>query len=178
MSDSLWYHGLQHTRLPCPSLCLRVCWNSCSLSWSKVIKSSHSLLIPSHPALNLSQHQGLFQWVGSSHQAAEVLELQLCPRSSSKRTIHTKVWVDLVFEDCFRKWESSENKDSKRNLNGFFNFLDNFSKYYLRWRPRLSELWFSCHNLPGSSVELNKTPLEIQDWNLSGAKGTVYSTVV
>ena len=89
-----------------------------------------------------------------------------------------KFVVDLVFEDCFRKWESSENKDSKRNLNGFFNFLDNFSKYYLRWRPRLSELWFSCHNLPGSSVELNKTPLEIQDWNLSGAKGTVYSAYI
>ena len=32
---------------------------------------------PSHPALNLSQHQGLFQWVGSSHQMAKVLELQL-----------------------------------------------------------------------------------------------------
>ena len=64
------------------------------------------------------------------------------------------------------------------NLNGFFNFLNSFSKYYLRWKQRLSELWFSCHSRPGSSVELKKTPLEIQDWNLSGAKGTVYSTVV
>ena len=43
---------------------------------------------------------------------------------------------------------------------------------------RDSELWFSCHNLPGSSVELNKTPLEIQDWNLSGAKGTGYSAYI
>ena len=33
MSDSLWPHGLQHTRLPCPSLPLRVCSNSCSLRW-------------------------------------------------------------------------------------------------------------------------------------------------
>ena len=32
---------------------------------------------PSSPAFNLSQHQGLFQWVGSSHQVAKVLELQL-----------------------------------------------------------------------------------------------------
>ena len=37
---------------------------------------------PSHPfsprpAFNLSHHQGLFQWVGSSHQVAKVLELQL-----------------------------------------------------------------------------------------------------
>ena len=29
------------------------------------------------PDLNLSQHQGLFQWVSSSHQVARVLELQL-----------------------------------------------------------------------------------------------------
>ena len=29
------------------------------------------------PVFNLSQHQGLFQWVGSLHQAAKVLELQL-----------------------------------------------------------------------------------------------------
>ena len=32
---------------------------------------------PSPPAFNLSQHQSLFQWVGSSHQVAKVLELQL-----------------------------------------------------------------------------------------------------
>ena len=33
MSDSLWPHGLQHARLPCPSLSPGVCSNSCSLSW-------------------------------------------------------------------------------------------------------------------------------------------------
>ena len=33
MSDSLWPHGLQHTRLPYPSLSPRVCSNSCPLSW-------------------------------------------------------------------------------------------------------------------------------------------------
>ena len=33
MSDSLWPHGLQHARLPCPSLFPRVCSNSCPLSW-------------------------------------------------------------------------------------------------------------------------------------------------
>ena len=37
---------------------------------------SHPLSSPSLPAFNLSQHQGLFQWVSSSHQVAKVLELQ------------------------------------------------------------------------------------------------------
>ena len=44
---------------------------------SEPIQPSHPLSSPSPPALNLSQHQGLFKWVGSLHQVAEVLELQL-----------------------------------------------------------------------------------------------------
>ena len=44
---------------------------------SDAIKPSHPLLSPSPPALNLSQHQDLFQWVNSSHQVAKVLEFQL-----------------------------------------------------------------------------------------------------
>ena len=41
------------------------------------IQQSHPLSSPSPPAINLSQHQGLFQWVSSSHQVAKVLEFQL-----------------------------------------------------------------------------------------------------
>ena len=33
VSDSLWPHGLQHARLPCPSPSPRVCSNSCPLTW-------------------------------------------------------------------------------------------------------------------------------------------------
>ena len=41
------------------------------------IQPSHPLSPASPPALNISQHQGLFQWLGSSHQVAKVSELQL-----------------------------------------------------------------------------------------------------
>ena len=41
------------------------------------IQPSHPLLSPSPPAFNLSKHQGLFQWVSSLHQVANVLEFQL-----------------------------------------------------------------------------------------------------
>ena len=44
---------------------------------SDTIQPSHPLSSPSPLALNLSQHQGLFQWVSSSNQMAQVLELQL-----------------------------------------------------------------------------------------------------
>ena len=44
---------------------------------SDAIHPSHPLSSPSPPALNLSQHQYLFQWVSFSHQVAKILELQL-----------------------------------------------------------------------------------------------------
>ena len=44
---------------------------------SDAIRPSHPLLSPSRPAPNLSQHQGLFQGVNSSHEVAKVLEFQL-----------------------------------------------------------------------------------------------------
>ena len=40
------------------------------------IHPSHPLSPPSPPALNLSPHQGLFQWVSSLHRVAKVLKLQ------------------------------------------------------------------------------------------------------
>ena len=43
---------------------------------SDAIQPSHSLSPPSLPAFYLSQHQGLFQWLGSSHQVTKVLNLQ------------------------------------------------------------------------------------------------------
>ena len=44
------------------------------MSIESVMPSNHLILCP--PALNLSQNQGLFQWVSSSHQVAKVLELK------------------------------------------------------------------------------------------------------
>ena len=41
------------------------------------IQPSNALSSPSPPAFNLSQHQGLFQEVSSSHQVAKILEFQL-----------------------------------------------------------------------------------------------------
>ena len=41
------------------------------------IQPPHPLSSPSPPAFNLSQHQGLFEWVSSLHQVAKGLEFQL-----------------------------------------------------------------------------------------------------
>ena len=44
---------------------------------SDAIQPSRPLSYPAPPTFSLSQHQGLFQWLSSSHQVAKVLELQL-----------------------------------------------------------------------------------------------------
>ena len=49
MSDSLWPHGLQHARLPCPSPSPRVCSNLCPLScWCHPTISSSVIPFSSH----------------------------------------------------------------------------------------------------------------------------------
>ena len=75
MSNSLRPRGLQHARPPCSSPTPGVYSNPCPLSrWC--LQPSYPLSSPS-PTLNLSQHQGLFKRVSSSHQVAKVLEFQL-----------------------------------------------------------------------------------------------------
>ena len=60
------------------------------------IQPSHALLSPSPPAPNLSQHQGLFKWVSSSHHVAKVLELQLSPSNEYSGLISFRMdWLDL-----------------------------------------------------------------------------------
>ena len=76
----------------CPTLCNPMNYSTPGLSvhhqlpeftqshvhWvGDAIQPSHPTSSPSPPALNLSQHQGLFKWVSSSHQVAKILELQL-----------------------------------------------------------------------------------------------------
>ena len=66
---------------------------------SDAIQSSHPLLSPFPPAFNLSQHQGLFKWVSSSHQVAKVLELNFSISHSNEfsRLISFGMdWLDLL----------------------------------------------------------------------------------
>ena len=69
------------------------------LHWiGDAIQPSHLLSSPS-PALNLTQHQGLFKWVSSSHQVAKVLEFQLQHQSFqwTFRTVSFRMdWMDLL----------------------------------------------------------------------------------
>ena len=91
VSDSLWPHGLQHARLPWPSPTPRACSDSCPLSrWCHPTISSS--VIPSPPACNLSQHQGLFtmsQFFASGGQSIGVSP------STSVLPMNIQVWCHL-----------------------------------------------------------------------------------
>ena len=62
------------------SLSFIISWSLLKLMYIELVMPPNHLVLycpPSPPVFNLSQHQGLFQWVSSSHQVAEVLEFQI-----------------------------------------------------------------------------------------------------
>ena len=108
-----------------PPGCSRLCCCSCSVSQScrtlcdpmncivpgfsvlpthvhwvgDAIQLSHPLSSPSPPALNLSQHQGLFQWLGSSHQVAKYwsFSFSMSPSNEYSGLISfRRDWFDLL----------------------------------------------------------------------------------
>ena len=71
------------------------------------IQSSHPLLSPSPPAFNLSQHQGLFKWVGSSHQVARYWSFSF---SASVLPVNIQDWFPLGWTG----WISLQSKGLSR----------------------------------------------------------------
>ena len=78
MSDSLQPHGLQHARSPSPHYLPGFAQVHVHCIGDAV---QPSLTPSSRSALDLSQHQGFFQWVVCLHQMTKILELQLQHRS-------------------------------------------------------------------------------------------------
>ena len=80
VSDSLLPLGLQHTRLPCPSLSIGVCLNSYTLNrWYH--PTITSFVIPFFSCPQSFPASGPIQWVDSLHQVTKVLEFQLLHQS-------------------------------------------------------------------------------------------------
>ena len=63
---------------------------------SDAFQPSHPLSTPSPPIFNLSQHQGLFKWVSSSHQVPKVLKFQLQHVEPSGPISFRIDWLDLL----------------------------------------------------------------------------------
>ena len=97
MSDSLWPHKPQHARPPYHQLPEHTQTHIHRVG--DAIQPSHSLLSPSPPALNLSQHRSLFQWVSSSHQVAKYWSFSFNISSSNEHPgliSFRMVWLDFL----------------------------------------------------------------------------------
>ena len=117
MSDSLWPHEPQLARPPFPSPTPGVYPNSC-LWVGDAIQPSHPLWSPSPPVLNLSQHQGLFKWVSSPHQMAQVLGVSA---SISVLPMNTQYWTPRSPRDCLKSSLSPQSKSTNSLL--FFVYV-------------------------------------------------------
>ena len=107
VSGSLWRHGLQHARLPCPSPTLGACQTH-DHQVGGAIQPSH-LTSPPPPAFNRSQHQSLFKWV-SSHQVATSIGVSA---SASILPMNIQVWFPLGWT----RWISLHSKGLTRVFN-------------------------------------------------------------
>ena len=86
-----------------------------SIHWvNDAIQPFHPLLPSSPPAFNLSQHQGLFQWVGSLHKVAKTwsFSFSISPSNEYSGLISFRIhWFDLLavhgdFKSLLRHYSS------------------------------------------------------------------------
>ena len=111
MSNSLWPHGLQHTRLHCPSISPRVCSNSCPLSWWYYLTISSSVTpfsfcLQSFPAVESFPRSWLSALGGQSVRASA---------SASVLPVNIQGW--------FLLWLTSLISLQSKGLSRFFSIL-------------------------------------------------------
>ena len=108
MPYSLWLHGLQTAKFPSPLPSPG--FTQTHVHWvSDAIQPSNPLLSPSPPDFSLSKHQGLFQWISSSHQVVKVLELQLQDQSFQCISRTDFLWDGLA-------WSPFSLRDSQESF--------------------------------------------------------------
>ena len=134
MSSSLQPHGLQHARLPCPSLSPIFCSSSCSLSWwchptNHLILCCPLLLVPS----SLSQHQGLFQGVSFSHSGGQSIGA-----SASVLVLNIKYWFPLGLNSLISLLS--------RGLPGVFSSTTIWKHQFFSAQPSLWSTFTSVHD--------------------------------
>ena len=101
------------------------------------IQPSHPMSSPFPPAPNPSQHQGLFQWVSSSHKVAEVLEFQLL---ASVFPMNTQDWSPLGLGLDFFYFVSGTKKKKKKAPIFWWELPSNFQIVEVQcWLPFISQ---------------------------------------
>ena len=104
---------------------------------SDAIQPSHPLSSPSPPVFSLSQHQGLFQWVSSSHQVAKLLAFQLQHHEASNEyseVISFRIdWLDLLAVQGTLK-SLLQHHSSKTSILGCSAFSPTLTSIHDYWK--------------------------------------------
>ena len=115
MSNSLWPHGLQHTRLPCPSPTPGACSNSCPLSqWCHPTISSSVVPFSSH--LQSSPASGSFpmsQFFASGSQSIGALASVLTMNVQDWFLLGLTGWISLKSKRLSRSFSTPQFKSIK-----------------------------------------------------------------
>ena len=96
VSDSLWSHGLQHARLPCPSPTPRACSNSCPSSWwcHPTISSS---VVPFSSCLQSFPASGSFSVLRIRWRKYWSFSISICPSNEYSGLISFRMdWLYLL----------------------------------------------------------------------------------
>ena len=108
---SLGPHALQQARPPYQQF-LEL--TQTHVHWvGDAIQQFHPLSSPFPTAFNLSQHQGLFQWVSFSHQVAKVLAFQL-QHKSFQWIFRTDFFKDWLFLSPWSPRDSQESSPTQQ----------------------------------------------------------------
>ena len=100
-----------------------------------VIQPSHHLLSLSSPTFNLSQHQGLFQWVSSSHQVAKYWSFSFNISSSNEHAGLISFRMDWLLSPCSPR----DSQESSPTL--YFKSI-NFLVLSFLYSPTLTSLHY------------------------------------
>ena len=124
---------------------------------SDAIQPSHPLSSPSHPAFNLSQHQGLFKWVSSLHPWPKYWSFSFSISSSNEYSglISFRIdWLDLLAVQGTLK-SLLQHHSSKRQFFGAQILLWSNSHIHtwplekpwlwldLSWQSNVSAFWYA-----------------------------------
>ena len=123
---------------------------------SDAIQPSHPLMSSSPSALNLSQQQELFQWVGCSHQVTKILELQL-----QHQSFQWVFRVDLLYD--WLVWSPCCSREQVLLFKTLKSFIQHHSS-------KASFLWFSefshLHRWHWKDHSLDYMDLFLAKWSL------------
>ena len=131
MSNSLQPHGLQHTRLPCPSPTPTACSNSCPSSrWCHPTISAPVITFSSH--LQSFPTSGSFSMSQFFHQVAKVLEFQLQHQSFQWTRRTDLLYDELVGSPCSpRDSQESSPTPQFKSINSLVLFKVQLSHPYM-----------------------------------------------